>query len=90
VGLGDFNSDNQFDAVIGNSAGAVYYFPSSHLVGDLDRSGKVDAGDLIALKQSYSLCKGDIGYNPSADLNGDNCVNSTDQTLLVANFGKTY
>jgi hypothetical protein len=90
IGLGDINGDNQFDGLVGNSAGAVYYFQSSHLVGDLDRSGKVDAGDLILLNQSTGLCKGDTGYNPSADLNGSTCVDATDQSLLVANFGKTY
>jgi len=68
----------------------VVYYQSSHLTGDLDRSTKVDAGDWILVKQSMGLCKGNGGYNPGADLNGDNCVTAADLTVLYGNFGKTY
>jgi hypothetical protein len=90
LAVGDINGDLQLDAMIGNAAGQVYYYPSSHLIGDIDRSGKVDAGDLILLNQSLGLCKGDPGYNPGADLDGDNCVTASDQTILLNNFGVTY
>jgi len=86
----DVNADRQLDVFLGNSAGLVVYYQSSHLTGDLDRSTKVDAGDWILVKQSMGLCKGNGGYNPGADLNGDNCVTAADLTVLVGNFGKTY
>jgi len=86
----DVNADRQMDLFLGNSAGLVVYYQSSHLTGDLDRSTKVDAGDWILVKQSMGLCKGNGGYNPGADLNGDNCVTAADLTVLVGNFGKTY
>ena len=90
LGAGDVNHDKQMDLFAGSASGNVYYYPSSHLAGDIDRSTKVDGGDWILLQQSLGLCQGDSGYNPGADLNGDNCVNSSDETLLLANFGETY
>lgn len=90
LGIGDINKDNQLDMIIGNSAGYLFYYPAGHLVGDIDWSGKVDAGDWILLKLSFGLCKGQSNYNPGADLNGDNCVNASDQTILSNHFGETY
>jgi hypothetical protein len=90
VSLADANGDLQLDLFVGNAAGAIYYYPSSHIYGDIDRSTKVDGADWILLRQSLGLCEGDAGYNAGADLNGDGCVDGDDETLLDNNFGYTY
>jgi len=89
-GLADINGDRQFDVFAGNAAGQLFFYQSSHLNGDIDRNAKVDGGDWILLKLSFGLCKGAGAYNPGADLNSDNCVNASDQTILSGNFGDTY
>ncbi len=90
LGFGDVNADRQIDVFVGNALGKAFYYESSHLAGDIDRSTKVDGGDWILLKQSLGLCKGDADYNPGADLNSDNCVDASDEAILLGNFGETY
>jgi len=86
----EINGDDQLDIVVGNASGEIYYYQSSHLLGDIDRSTKVDGGDFALLNLSFGLCEGDTGFNPGADLNQDGCVDSSDRSLLLSNFGKTY
>ena len=88
--MADVNGDSQLDLFVGSASGEIYYYPSSHMDGDLDRSAKVDGGDWILLMQSMGLCEGEEGYNPGADLNGDGCVDSSDEAVLNNNFGYTY
>ncbi len=90
VSFGDPDMNMQLDLFVGNAAGGVYYYPSGHLDGDIDRSTKVDGADWILLRQSMGLCEGDAGYNPGADLDGDGCVDEADKTILDSNFGYTY
>jgi len=47
----------------------------------------VDLNDLAALLAAYNTCVGDPGYNPAADLDGNGCVDLSDLSALLANYG---
>ncbi|MFP4474496.1 MAG: PKD domain-containing protein [Desulfatibacillaceae bacterium] len=59
------------------------------LPGDLNGSGRVDGYDLITFGRANGSVLGDPAYNPDADMNGDNVVDSTDLSILSAHFGRT-
>jgi len=57
------------------------------VAGDVDRDGDLDGDDPNAFWLSYGLCSGQGGYNPYADMDGDNCVGLGDYTLLSSYTG---
>jgi hypothetical protein len=57
-------------------------------IGDIDHDGFVGLSDLAALTGSaYGTCEGDPDYDPEVDLNADGCVNLTDLSELMGNYG---
>ena len=57
-------------------------------VGDIDGSGRVYVGDLLALAQAYNSRPGDGNWNPDADLDCSNRVYLTDSLILAQNYNK--
>ncbi len=55
-------------------------------VGDATCSGKVDAADLLKLKQSWLKSKGQTGYNCCADFNHSTKVDAADLLKLKQNW----
>lgn len=53
-----------------------------------ERDGFVNATDSQALIASLGKCEGDVGYNPNADLNGDDCVDAADQAIHLGGLGQ--
>jgi len=80
---GDYDTDNN----------TLTYGPVRvKLGGDVDDDGKVDANDLFQLGKAFESTGGPPPsecWNPNADLNGDNIVNSLDLSTLSENYGKT-
>ena len=57
---------------------------------DFDTPGsvnRVDGYDLIALDIAFGTTAGSVGWNPLADLNGDNIIDDADLHILQENFG---
>jgi hypothetical protein len=60
--------------------------------GDINDDGKVDVNDLFQLGKAFGSTGGpppSPSWNPDADLNGDNIVDSLDLSTLNGNYGKT-
>ncbi len=55
--------------------------------GDTNGDQSVDLLDYFALSDSYLLGFGDSNFDPSADLNGDGSVDTTDLKILQARYG---
>ena len=54
---------------------------------DIDESGFVGVGDLLAVIKQWGDC-GDGTYRPSADVNGDCCVDVSDILQVIAAWGQ--
>ncbi len=59
------------------------------LKGDLDRDGRVDGADLLALAPRFGSHRGDSRFAAFADLNADDQVDGMDLAILASNFGKS-
>jgi hypothetical protein len=57
------------------------------IVGDNDRSGRVDGRDLMNLAKSYGSAFGDSGYEAITDTTFDGLVDGSDLIDIGANFG---
>jgi hypothetical protein len=57
--------------------------------GDLDGDCDVDIADLAATLSVYGCCVSQTCYLPVADINADGCIDLTDLTGLLSNFGTT-
>ncbi|MDD3861281.1 MAG: lamin tail domain-containing protein [Candidatus Gracilibacteria bacterium] len=68
-------------------ASAISASESRGLVGDSDRSGRVDGRDLESLARSYGSGFGDEEYNPLSDTNFDGIIDGSDLIDLGVNFG---
>jgi len=90
VSICDVNNDGQIDLVFGNSTNKLFYYQSSHLDGDIVWDGKVDGADWARLRTALGCSNSDKCYLPDADLNEDDIVDSEDEAILLANFGRTY
>jgi acyl-CoA thioesterase I len=64
------------------TAGTVF------LKGDIDRDGRVDGADLVALALRFGSREGDFRYRRFADLDEDGRVDGRDLAILAGNFGK--
>lgn len=65
-------------------------FDSRGILGDLDRSDRVDGKDLEKLARSYGSGIGDEEYNSLNDTNYDGVVDGSDLIDIGVNFGMTY
>jgi lysophospholipase L1-like esterase len=61
---------------------------ATFLAGDIDRDGRVDGADLIALALRFGARQGDPRFSNTADVNGDAIIDGKDLAQLAANFGK--
>ena len=57
------------------------------LVGDLDRDGRVDGKDLIALAVAFGSRRGESRFLRAADFDGNDIVDGADLAALATNFG---
>ena len=90
ISICDVNKDGQIDLVFGNSRNRIFYYQSQHLDGDIIWDGKVDGADWARLRTALGCSRGDACYLPDADLNDDDIIDSTDEGILLGNFGRTY
>ena len=58
------------------------------LAGDVDRDGRIDGEDLVALAFAFGAVRNEIRYNAAADFNRDGRVDGVDLSALAANFGR--
>ena len=50
---------------------------------DLNDDGQVDGGDVSFIVEQQEKCSGDPSFSPTADLDGDGCVDATDLDLIL-------
>jgi hypothetical protein len=70
-----------------SSATTVTAIETRGLVGDNDRSGRVDGRDLVKLAKSYGSAIGDSGYDAIVDTTFDGLIDGSDLIDIGANFG---
>ncbi|MBI4331212.1 MAG: hypothetical protein HY673_08025 [Chloroflexi bacterium] len=58
------------------------------LKGDINADGKVDLIDLGIVMGAFNRRRGEAGFDPGADLNGDGIVDVFDVVTIGINFGK--
>ena len=58
-------------------------------LGDINSDGVVAVQDLRILGKAYGSALGQPAYNPNADLDKDDLVNSNDLVIVSSNYGKT-
>lgn len=85
----DVNRSFQGDGIL---SGYILEFGPEHDqgagIGDLDRDGYVDLGDLAQLLSAFGLCDTDPGFVPEADFTANGCINLSDLAVLLAHFGQ--
>jgi lysophospholipase L1-like esterase len=59
------------------------------LLGDFDKSCRVDGEDLLLLTFSFGAREGEARYSRLADLDANGVINGHDLALLAANFGRS-
>ncbi len=89
-----FGTLNQLDSNQDGTAGDNRVFGANPTdlffayFGDSNGDRAVGAPDLAQFRLTLNKNLGQSGYNPNYDFNGDNTVNSTDNTAFMANYGK--
>ncbi len=63
--------------------------PVQIAVGDVDRSGEVDAADIDAVISAFGSIFGNNGWNPATDLDQSEEVDAADIDIVIAHFGQT-
>jgi nitrous oxidase accessory protein len=68
----------------------VDYYPlmKPYVPGDVNHDGAVSGRDLYLIGRAWNTTKGAQGYNPHADLNMDNTINTADLDILHQNWQK--
>lgn len=72
--------------------GSAVIIVSWNLQGDINNDGRVDASDLILLREAFGSTGGpppDTNWNPEADISKDNRVNVVDLHMLGKRYGET-
>jgi len=59
------------------------------LIGDVNHDLVVDIGDVSAVAGSFGKHFGDAGYNPDADLNGNNQIDIFDLVMVAIHYGES-
>ena len=62
---------------------------TTFLPADLNRDGRVDGQDLVALALAFGAHRYNTNYNLAADFNGDGIVDGKDLAVLAASFGQS-
>ena len=75
---------------ISGQAADISYAETRGLVGDNDRSDRVDGKDIENLARSYGSGYGDEEYNALADTNFDGIIDGKDLIDVGVNFGLSY
>lgn len=75
---------------VNGNAVSVSGIETRGILGDNNRSDRVDGRDLAELAKAYAYEYGEENYNMSADTNYDGIVDGSDLIDLGANFGITY
>jgi hypothetical protein len=68
--------------------GQVEVVPGAQAIGDLDRDGDVDAGDLAEFATAFHTSAGDSTFNPAADIDASDGVDDADLSAWVPGFGR--
>ncbi len=92
IGVADTVTDTALNALDGDSngsAGGPVNVVFGILVGDANRDGSVNGGDLPAFAAAFNTSVGFAGYNPNADWNSDASVNGGDLPLFATNFNQS-
>jgi len=71
------------------AVGAFLVAGATFLRGDLDRDGRVDGHDLVALALRFGARRNESRYRAFADLDESGVVDGADLAILAADFGKT-
>jgi fibronectin type 3 domain-containing protein len=74
-------TDNDGLTGIDTASVAVIAPPPPKVKGDLDGDGDIDLSDYQAFRSTLGKCKGQQGYNPDADYDGDRCVTFADYRI---------
>lgn len=72
------------DVPVNQTLTVVAPFPA-----DIDQDGDVDIRDLAWALASSGRCKGDAGYDARADIDGNGCVEISDLSELLMDYGLT-
>ncbi len=87
---GSWAAEHDMDVYFDNMVIATGYVgPMPPVPGDVNGDGYVNAIDLLALANSWTLSAGDTGFDPACDFNDDGVVNVLDLLTLVHHFGTT-
>jgi hypothetical protein len=62
---------------------------TSLFAGDVDRDGRVDGDDLVALALRFGARRNDPRYRAAADLDRNGVVDGADLAILAADFGRS-
>jgi GH25 family lysozyme M1 (1,4-beta-N-acetylmuramidase) len=90
VALADLRGAGLRDLVMGDASGAVTIARGAHLAADVDDSKEVDGRDLFLVLRAYGAKRGDPGYAPWLDIDGDGAISGGDVAAVEAGFGGTY
>lgn len=58
------------------------------ILGDCNNDGKVTIDDLVIVALHFISQRGDMRYDPEADVNNDGYINAVDVGMMKANYGK--
>ena len=97
---GDVNGDNCIDDTdlnyvqkyYGKKAGDVTQcqaaLEASYKCPDINGDGTINLLDVTAVSFNLGACLGDAKYDTRGDVDGDNCLTSTDSNFINKNYGK--
>ncbi|HEY7119126.1 MAG TPA: Ig-like domain-containing protein [Tepidisphaeraceae bacterium] len=77
------------DGLGDGGSGKFVSIPFFKLAGDVDADQRVTALDLLAVRKSLDLAKGQAGYDANSDINDTNAVDAADLSIVNVNMGHT-
>ncbi|HEX2972078.1 MAG TPA: PKD domain-containing protein, partial [Tepidisphaeraceae bacterium] len=81
-------ADGDYQIQVSFGRGQILPVDFFKLTGDADGSGVVDAADRVIAQRNVGYWKGKPGYDPNADVNGDDAVTSVDVKLARSLAGR--
>jgi hypothetical protein len=71
------------------AAGETLALPLVELTaGDLRIDSLIDLGDLRVVAAIFDTCRGNAGFNPVVDFDGDGCIGWEDYSLVARHYGR--